>query len=249
MRLLRAWPSCFPVQIQTIRHSSSMFGSRFKPVETKKSSNMKSILHLNVSHGDKSLVTEGAKLFLSQLKFQYSVHELSMWKEAPKIQYNLHHALAKMKILQNTASQKDEELFAPVLKAAELINQVDVVLISTPMWNYSVPYPLKQYIDTIVQPGVNFCDEDQSSIEHLKGRHLIVFSSAGAMYDHGSHVQDFLNPYLGQVFKLMGFDRQEIVFIQGTSVRSREDLVKYTHDNAVRVAANVNEAFCDSNDK
>ena len=32
---------------------------------------------------------------------------------------------------------------------------VCAVLIGTPMWNYSVPYVLKQYIDTIVQPGIN----------------------------------------------------------------------------------------------
>ena len=37
-------------------------------------------------------------------------------------------------------------LFNPVLEAAESINTVDLVVVATPMWNYSVPYVLKQYI-------------------------------------------------------------------------------------------------------
>ena len=67
--------------------------------------------------------------------------------------------------------------FAPVMTAAEEVNKMDIVLIgdwiifctkyllylfaATPMWNYSVPYPLKQWIDTVVQPGINFSDSGQ----------------------------------------------------------------------------------------
>ena len=228
----------------SLRFSSSMFGSQFSSSESDKSTkSVKSILHLNASHGDNSLVSVGAQTFLSSLKFDKLVTELSMFKEAPKIQYSLDHAKAKMNILQGRHSQDDEKLFNPVLEAAQFINTVDLVLISTPMWNYSVPYPLKQYIDTIVQPGINFCDENQSSLEHLQGRQLVVFSSAGAVYDDSTDLQDYLNPYLGQVFRLMGFDQQQFVFIQGTSMKSREDLVKFSTNNARIASENVNKAF------
>ena len=223
-----------------------MFGSSFSSKDTRKSECGKRILHLNLSHGDKSLVSEGAKTFLSNLKFKHKVHELNMWRDPLEIQYNLSHAMAKMKLLQNEGTKEDEDLFSPVLREAQLINDMDVVLISTPMWNYSVPYPLKQYIDTIVQPGINFCDSDQTSLGDLKGRHLVVFSSAGAEYSEDSHVQDFLNPYLGQVFRLMGFERQEFVFIQGTSVRSRENLASFTQKRALGAAETLNRDICDT---
>ena len=32
----------------------------------------------------------------------------------------------------------------------------DRVLISMPMWNFGIPYKLKQYFDLIVQPGLTF---------------------------------------------------------------------------------------------
>ena len=71
--------------------------------------------------------------------------------------------------------------------------------------------------------------------------HLVVFSSAGALYDDHSDVKDYLNPYLGQVFNLMGFDKQEFIFIQGTSMKSRDELVKFSREGALRAANVVNK--------
>jgi hypothetical protein len=34
------------------------------------------------------------------------------------------------------------------------------VLVATPMWNYTVPYVLKQYLDILVQPGINLNEMD-----------------------------------------------------------------------------------------
>jgi FMN-dependent NADH-azoreductase len=36
----------------------------------------------------------------------------------------------------------------------------DVCLISSPIWNFSIPYALKYYIDAIVQPGYLFSFKD-----------------------------------------------------------------------------------------
>ncbi len=34
------------------------------------------------------------------------------------------------------------------------------MLVATPMWNYTVPYVLKQYLDILVQPGINLNEMD-----------------------------------------------------------------------------------------
>lgn len=234
--LIRRQPCC--------RFSSSMFGSQFVAEEKEaRADGRKLILHLNVSHSDQSLVSTGARTFLANIKFPHSVTEMNLWKDENNVKYSLQHSQAKMNILQGTGTPSDEAMFNPISRAANYINTVDLVLISCPMWNYSVPYPLKQFIDTIVQPGINFCDEDQTSIRHLQGRHLVIVSSAGAIYSPTSHVQDFLNPYLSQVFRLMGFDRQEIIFIEGTSSKSREDLCQFTEERALQAADTINSHY------
>jgi len=225
------------------RNISSMFGNQFKDNSILVKSDIKQILHLNASHGKGSLVDEGARTFLANLTVPHSVTQLDLWAQDDLIRYTVNHARSKLNILKGSASQVDEELFTPVLTAAQAINLVDLVVVSTPMWNYSVPYVLKQYLDTVVQPGINFCDKSQASLENLRGRHLVVFSSAGAVYDDNTQLKDYLNPFLGQVFGLMGFDKQEFVFIQGTSSRSRKELELWTSKEAKRVAQVVEDRF------
>ena len=168
----------FVACMQSVRNNSSMFGSQF-PEHRPVKDDTKQILHINVSHGEGSLVAEGARTMLSKLTMAHQVTELNLWAREDLVNYTVNHARSKLNILQGSASKGDQELFSPVLTAAQAINLTDMVVISTPMWNYSVPYVLKQYLDTVVQPGINFCDETQTSLEHLKGRQLVVFSSAG----------------------------------------------------------------------
>jgi hypothetical protein len=46
--------------------------------------------------------------------------------------------------------------FLYTLKSSTLLE----VLVATPMWNYTVPYVLKQYLDILVQPGINLNEMD-----------------------------------------------------------------------------------------
>jgi len=226
--------------IQSSQYSSAIFGSQFKDNSTIVKDDTKRILHLNVSLGKDSLVAEGARTFLSRLSFPFTVTELNLWQDGDLVQYNADHARSKMSILKGSATVNDQELISPVLTAAQNMNLMDLVIVSTPMWNYSVPYVLKQYMDIVVQPGINFRDENQTSLDHLRGRQLVVFSSAGAVFDEKSPRKDFMNPLLSQVFRLMGFDKQEFVFIQGTSTRSREESLNWTKKEAVEVAERMN---------
>jgi len=133
------------------------------------------------------------------------------------------------------------------MTAAEEVNRMDIVLIATPMWNYSVPYPLKQWIDTVVQPGINFSDSGQKlpgqGTREGKERAVVVISSAGGVYkgEGSDPVQDYLNPYLRQVFLMMGFERCEEIFIQGTVGRERREKVEWTVKEARRVACILNQ--------
>jgi len=226
--------------MQSARYSSAIFGSQFKDNSTIVKDGTKRILHLNVSLGKDSLVAEGARTFLSSLNFPFTVTELNLWQDGELVQYNADHARSKMSILKGSSTVNDQELISPVLTAAQNMNLMDLVIVSTPMWNYSVPYVLKQYMDIVVQPGINFRDENQTSLDHLRGRQLVVFSSAGAIFDENSPRKDFMNPLLSQVFRLMGFDKQEFVFIQGTSTRSREEALDWTKKEAVEVAERLN---------
>jgi FMN-dependent NADH-azoreductase len=82
----------------------------------------------------------------------------------------------------------------------------DAYLVSTPMWNFSIPYTLKHYIDVIVQPKYLF-RYTASGVEGLaKNKKMVVAASRGGDYSPGSPGQasDFQEPYLRTVFGLVG---------------------------------------------
>jgi len=209
-----------------------------------KDANVMNILYLNASHGPQSLVGCGARTFLDNLKTEHKIREVNLWKDS-LVSYRLEHAISKMNILNNKGTEEDKKVFDPVLQEAELINSVDLVLISTPMWNYSIPYTLKQYIDVIVQPGINFSDEPPPADGHTgaAGKHVLVISSAGGTYPRSGPLQDFLNPYLQQIFALMGFTQFRNIFIQNTMKVSKQESLEWTKDQAIYHATEISKHF------
>lgn len=84
---------------------------------------------------------------------------------------------------------------------------VDVYLISTPMWNFSIPYVLKYYIDSIIQPGYLFKYNQQGQpVGLVHGKKMIFVTSRGGDYSEKSplHAYDFQEPYLRAIFGFVG---------------------------------------------
>jgi FMN-dependent NADH-azoreductase len=89
----------------------------------------------------------------------------------------------------------------------------DIYLISTPMWNFSIPYPLKHYIDVIVQPRYLFRYTDKGVAGLVKNKKMFIIASRGGDYSQGSPMRsfDFQEPYLRAIFGLAGIT--DIIFI------------------------------------
>ena len=89
----------------------------------------------------------------------------------------------------------------------------DAYLVSTPMWNFSIPYGLKHYIDVIVQPKYLFRYTDKGVEGLAKNKKMVVIASRGGDYGKDSPMQkfDFQEPYLQAVFGFVGIT--DITFI------------------------------------
>ena len=110
------------------------------------------ILHVTARHSEQSVVASASNSLFSKLNFKYNLTERHLFEEQ-LLPYNMEHVKAKFKIMEGKGTEEDFALFGPVKAMAEELNENDVLVISTPMWNMSVPYNLKQYIDIVIQPG------------------------------------------------------------------------------------------------
>ena len=120
-----------------------------------------------------------------------------------------------------------EEQVTSDLKAAtklsdELIaelNGADTLLISTPIYNFSVPSSLKAWIDQVTRIGVTFGFEPDKGLFGLaKTEKAIVVAALGLPYA-GTPLQnmDFLRPYLVGWLNFMGIEEVEVIAAENTS--------------------------------
>ena len=94
----------------------------------------------------------------------------------------------------------------------------DVYVITTPMWNLSLPYVLKYYIDAIVQPGYLFRYNERGVAQGLlSGKKMVVVTSRGGDYSAAPmQAYDFLEPYLRAIFGFVGIT--DLTFINANGM-------------------------------
>jgi len=115
----------------------------------------------------------------------------------------------------------------------------DAYLVTTPMWNFGIPYVLKHYIDVIVQPRYLFEYTDGGPRGLVTGRRMIVVTSRGGDYgpERPAHPMDQQEPYLRTVFGFVGITDLVFVHAQPLDAAGEEVREERIAEAVDRVAA------------
>ena len=99
---------------------------------------------------------------------------------------------------------------------AELV-EADTIVIGAPMYNFSIPFPLKAWIDQIVRRGRTFSYGPEGPKGLLKDKKVFVITSRAGAYGPGSPMEraDFQEPYLRFILGFIGI--QDVTFINAES--------------------------------
>src|SRR5579864_4518252 len=117
-------------------------------------------------------------------------------------------------ILSPTAD--DDPRFAISERLIAELEAADIVVIGTPMNNFTVPSTLKAWIDHIVRIRRTFRSTPEGKIGTLPDRPLIVVSAHGGYCgDTPPGQPDFLTPYLRAVFETIGIRSVEFLRLEG----------------------------------
>jgi FMN-dependent NADH-azoreductase len=105
-----------------------------------------------------------------------------------------------------------KDAWAEIIQHIERFKGSDMFLISTPMWNYTIPYMLKKYIDIILQPRYLFRYTPTGVEGLVNNKKMIVLTSRGGEYlSEAGRKLDFQEPYLRAIFGLCGIT--DITFV------------------------------------
>ena len=107
------------------------------------------------------------------------VDELNLWKEKISA-FDGNKAAAKMTFLGfGTLEGKLKTAWDEVVEIANRFIAADDYLITIPMWNGGIPWALKQYIDTVSQPGLTFGFGPDGYFPLLKDKRACVVYTSG----------------------------------------------------------------------
>ena len=178
---------------------------------------MKKILHIiSTPRGDASRTLKISGSFLESLKNKYPaciVDTLDLFKDTiPPLTFKT--VSGKYVLLGGKDLSGDlKEAWRDIERVITRFLSADAYLISTPMWNFSIPYVLKHYIDIIVQPKYLFRYTDKGPEGLAKNKKMVIITSRGGDYSISSqfHAHDYQEPYLRAIFNLVGIT--DIIFI------------------------------------
>jgi FMN-dependent NADH-azoreductase len=200
---------------------------------------MKKLLHIVASpREDESRTLQIAEAFLKTFKTKHpdwAVEELNLAKEKlPPL--SIRRVDGKYALMQGKDLQGElKESWQEILRYIRQFLSADLYLVSTPMWNFSIPYMLKHYIDIIVQPKYLFTYTSKGPEGLAINKKMVILASRGGDYAEGeAKKMDFQEPYLRGVFGFVGI--KDITFIAAQPMDMAADLQKERLQEAIEAA-------------
>ena len=97
----------------------------------------------------------------------------------------------------------------------EKFKKADVLVLTMPMWNYSVPAIMKAWIDQILLPGHTFSINKEDGVQGLhKIKRIVMLVSSGGVYKEDDD-RDALTRQIRHGFEFIGIHEIDVVWAEG----------------------------------
>jgi FMN-dependent NADH-azoreductase len=205
---------------------------------------MSALLHISASpRGERSESLAIAETFLTAFRAAHpeiAVETFDLW-DGSLPAFGPAAAAAKMAVFAGADPEGDEAAaWRATRDTFERFDAADLYLFSVPMWNHSVPYILKQFIDVVSQPGMIFGFDPVEGYTGLlrDKRAAVLYSGAVWGPDRGTGFgRDFLTPYFEDWLHWTGIeDVSSVHFQPNLATADAEPRRRAAHDDARRIA-------------
>jgi FMN-dependent NADH-azoreductase len=187
---------------------------------------MAKLIHIQASpRGSRSASRAVASCFIEAYRATHAgdtVDTLDLWRaNLPEIDGTMLGAAYAVKHGQ-THSPEQLHVWKAIVDIAEHFKSADKYLVSLPMWNFSIPYKLKHYIDLLVHRGLTFSFTPEGGYKGLvTGRPLVAVCARGGAYGLGSGAEawDQQSKYLEHIFGFIGFTEIRKILVEPTETK------------------------------
>ncbi len=110
----------------------------------------------------------------------------------------------------------------------EEIKQSDTLIIAAPMYNFTVPTQLKNWVDMIARAGVTFAYTEQGPKGLLENKKAVIVTTRGGIHKDAS--TDIITPYLTTVLGFVGIT--DVEFVYAEALNMGDEMAKQGLDSA-----------------
>jgi len=194
---------------------------------------------------DRSASIEVAQSFVSaflEKDASNTVETLDLWNIVLP-QFDGDTINAKYRVMHGEDPTPDEiSAWDVITKITDQFKAADHYLFSSPMWNFSIPYKLKHYIDVISQPGLTWSFSPETGYEGLvTGKSATLVLARGGEYSSGPVVaaMDFQRTYLEMILGFIGFKDINTVLIEPTLTDAKDDAIAMAKDEVIKLSGQL----------
>ena len=134
-----------------------------------------------------------------------------------------HLALDHLGALMTPSEKRSREQVESVAAADVMIGELeeaDMIVIASPMYNFSISTNLKAWIDHVVRAGRTFRYNEEGRPEGLlKNKKVVVVTGRGGIYSEGPMTAfDFQEPYLRTILGFIGLTNVHFIHVEGLRI-------------------------------
>ncbi|MFM0063775.1 FMN-dependent NADH-azoreductase [Paraburkholderia aspalathi] len=185
---------------------------------------MSTLLHIESSPRKKrSASLDVARAYVDAYRDTHPAHRidvLDLWSVALP-EFDGDALDAKYADLSGTPlSEGQQQAWTSIRELAQRLHDADTLLFSVPLWNFSIPYKLKHFIDVVSQRGILFSFDERGLQGLLKEKKAVVVYARGLDYSVGSstpaHSFDFQRPYMEAWLRSVGVTDVKSIVVEKT---------------------------------
>ncbi|MGA0333038.1 MAG: NAD(P)H-dependent oxidoreductase [Kiritimatiellia bacterium] len=139
---------------------------------------------------------------------------------------------------------KEEEAAAEYAEEqAAKVREADILVLTMPMWNYSMPAMMKSWIDHVLAPGLLFEMTAQGNVAKHNVKKLVLLISSHEIFTEADP-RDGLTPALENAFADIGIEDVSVIWADGQNPKTHVDF-ESRKSIALEAAEEVAEEICE----
>jgi FMN-dependent NADH-azoreductase len=154
------------------------------------------------------------------------VDTLNVWHEGLP-EFDSEAIGAKYKAVKHeTMTETESNVWKRIQSLIQRFQNADRIVLGTPMWNFSVPYKLKQLIDLVAQRNYLFSYDGKQYGPLLNVEKVVAVYTRGSRYLEGTAIPpsfDHQAPYLDFWLRLIGVRDLRSVIVDNAWNRDRQE--------------------------